>query len=211
MTDPVESTACLVHPHQLEVKDFASYSLVIDARSPHEYAEDHIPGAVNLPVVDDGEFAEVGIRHKTDNHAAYLVGVDYSLRNIADQIKPLISRYTPADTSATTACCVRAPMPRSSCCWQPSTSWSASPTWEPRPLRDDHGRGSDQDGTTGGSPDAASCAGTDAHVPLCRACEACGAWMAADATACRGQRRGADLGLRIKRFSLSIGLRRSAV
>jgi tRNA 2-selenouridine synthase len=28
---------------------------------------------------------------------AYLVGVEYSLRNIADQIKPLISRYTPRD------------------------------------------------------------------------------------------------------------------
>jgi tRNA 2-selenouridine synthase len=97
MTTPVESTASLVHPHQLEVQDFASYSLVIDARSPHEYAEDHIPGAVNLPVVDDGEFAEVGIRHKTDTHAAYLAGVEYSLRNIADQIKPLISRYTPRD------------------------------------------------------------------------------------------------------------------
>jgi tRNA 2-selenouridine synthase len=97
MNTPVETTASLVHPHQLEVQDFASYSLVIDARSPHEYEEDHIPGAVNLPVVDDGEFAEVGIRHKTDKHAAYLVGVEYSLRNIADQIKPLISRYTPRD------------------------------------------------------------------------------------------------------------------
>jgi len=97
MSTPVETTASLVHPHQLEVQDFASYSLVIDARSPHEYAEDHIPGAVNLPVVDDGEFAEVGIRHKADKHAAYLVGVEYSLRNIADQIKPLISRYTPDD------------------------------------------------------------------------------------------------------------------
>jgi tRNA 2-selenouridine synthase len=52
---------------------------------------------VNLPVVDDGEFAEVGIKHKTDTHAAYLVGVEYSLRNIANQIKPLISRYTPRD------------------------------------------------------------------------------------------------------------------
>ncbi|MEO7852447.1 MAG: tRNA 2-selenouridine(34) synthase MnmH [Rubrivivax sp.] len=91
------TTTCLVHPHQLEVQDFASYALVIDARSPHEYAEDHIPGAVNLPVVDDGEFAEVGIKHKTDTHAAYLVGVEYSLRNIADQIKPLISRFTKHD------------------------------------------------------------------------------------------------------------------
>ena len=97
MSSPAEAKAAPVHPRQLAVQEFASYALVIDARSPHEYAEDHIPGAVNLPVVDDKEFAEVGIQHKTDKHAAYLVGVAYSLRNIADQIKPLISRYTPQD------------------------------------------------------------------------------------------------------------------
>lgn len=85
------------HPSALGIREFSDYSLVIDARSPHEYAEDHIPGAVNLPVVDDEEFAQVGIRHKTDKHAAYLIGVEYSLRNIADQIGPLISRYTPRD------------------------------------------------------------------------------------------------------------------
>src|SRR5438552_17072470 len=94
--DP-ESTRLLPHPLQLEVLEFSSYGLVIDARSPHEYAEDHIPGAVNLPVVDDIEYAEVGTTHKTDKHAAYLIGVEYSLRNIADQIKPLIARYTPKD------------------------------------------------------------------------------------------------------------------
>jgi tRNA 2-selenouridine synthase len=85
--------AKLPHPLQLEVLDFAAYSLVIDARSPHEYAEDHIPGAINLPVVDDGEFAEVGIRHRDDPHGAYLVGVEYSLRNIASHLKPLIAKY----------------------------------------------------------------------------------------------------------------------
>ncbi|MEJ8838118.1 tRNA 2-selenouridine(34) synthase MnmH [Ramlibacter sp. AN1133] len=92
-----EAAVPLVHPGQIGVQDFDSYALIIDARSPHEYAEDHIPGAVNLPVVDDGEYAEVGTRHKTDKHAAYLIGVEYSLRNIADQIKPLISRYGPKD------------------------------------------------------------------------------------------------------------------
>lgn len=86
-----------VHPFQLEVHDFPTYSLVIDARSPHEYAEDHIPGAVNLPVVDDKEYEEVGIRHKDDKHGAYLIGVEYSLRNIASQIRPLISKYGPED------------------------------------------------------------------------------------------------------------------
>ena len=29
---------------------FEQYALVIDARSPHEYLEDHLPGAVNLPL-----------------------------------------------------------------------------------------------------------------------------------------------------------------
>lgn len=81
----------------LGVRDFCDYSLVIDARSPREFAEDHLPGAVNLPVVDDLQYAEVGTRHRTDKHGAYLVGVEYSLRNIADQIKPLISRYGESD------------------------------------------------------------------------------------------------------------------
>lgn len=33
---------------------------VIDVRSPSEWAEDHLPGAVNLPVLDDAERARVG-------------------------------------------------------------------------------------------------------------------------------------------------------
>lgn len=85
------------HPLQLEVLEFGAYSLVIDARSPREYAEDHIPGAVNLPVVYDGEFAEVGTRHVTDPHSAYLIGVQYSLHNIAEHMKSLITRFGPND------------------------------------------------------------------------------------------------------------------
>ena len=87
----------VVSPRQLGIREFDQYALVIDARSPHEYADDRLPGAINLPVVDDDEYAEVGIRHRTDKHAAYLIGVEYSLRNIADQIKPLISKYSGDD------------------------------------------------------------------------------------------------------------------
>ncbi len=97
MTEPAEPAVVIAHPSQLAVQEWSHYALVIDARSPHEYAEDHIPGAVNLPVVDDAEFAEVGIQHRTDTHTAYLIGVEYSLRNIAAQIKPLISKYGPQD------------------------------------------------------------------------------------------------------------------
>ncbi|MBE7416720.1 MAG: tRNA 2-selenouridine(34) synthase MnmH [Ideonella sp.] len=97
MSSSVETVGALAHPHQLEVQEWSSYAMVIDARSPREFADDHIPGAVNLPVVDNDEYAEVGTTHRTDKHAAYLIGVEYSLRNIAAQIKPLISRFTPKD------------------------------------------------------------------------------------------------------------------
>lgn len=84
-------------PRDLQIDDFPAYSLIIDARSPHEFADDHLPGAVNLPVVDDAQYAEVGTTHKSDTHKAYLIGVRYSLQNIAQHIGPLISRYTPED------------------------------------------------------------------------------------------------------------------
>lgn len=73
------------------------YALIIDARSPHEYLDDHVPGAVNLPVVDDQEFAEVGTQYRTDPHAAYLIGAQYSFRNLASHTASLISRYRPHD------------------------------------------------------------------------------------------------------------------
>ena len=37
---------------------------IIDVRAPAEWAEDHLPGAVNLPVWDDAERAEVGTIYK---------------------------------------------------------------------------------------------------------------------------------------------------
>lgn len=40
--------------------DIARFDAVIDARSPAEFAEDHIPGAINCPVLDNAERATVG-------------------------------------------------------------------------------------------------------------------------------------------------------
>jgi tRNA 2-selenouridine synthase len=40
------------------------FDTIIDARSQSEYAEDHLPGAVNWPSLTDTERAEVGTRHK---------------------------------------------------------------------------------------------------------------------------------------------------
>ncbi|MCV2354010.1 hypothetical protein LNV09_07500 [Paucibacter sp. B2R-40] len=49
MTETAFAFEAIVHPHQLEVQDFATYGSVIDARSAAEFEADHIPGAVNLP------------------------------------------------------------------------------------------------------------------------------------------------------------------
>ncbi|MBT9246971.1 tRNA 2-selenouridine(34) synthase MnmH [Gemmobacter fulvus] len=40
------------------------FDSIIDVRSPAEWAEDHIPGAINLPVLNDAERAEVGTIYK---------------------------------------------------------------------------------------------------------------------------------------------------
>lgn len=42
------------------VAQLGEFDEIIDVRTPAEYAEDHIPGAINCPVLDDGERATVG-------------------------------------------------------------------------------------------------------------------------------------------------------
>ncbi len=41
-----------------------AFDTIIDARSPAEYADDHLPGAVNWPVLDNDERREVGTEYK---------------------------------------------------------------------------------------------------------------------------------------------------
>lgn len=90
-TDTASTPAPAGEAEPLGIEPLDSYALIIDARSPREFADDHIPGALNLPVVDNGEYAQVGIMHKADPHRAYLSGVAWSLRNIADAIEPHIA------------------------------------------------------------------------------------------------------------------------
>ncbi|MFO7770651.1 MAG: tRNA 2-selenouridine(34) synthase MnmH [Roseovarius gahaiensis] len=61
---------------------------VIDARSPAEYAEDHLPGAINLPSLSDAERAEVGtIYVQQDRFLARKVGAAYVARNVAAHLQ----------------------------------------------------------------------------------------------------------------------------
>ncbi|HYD79998.1 MAG TPA: tRNA 2-selenouridine(34) synthase MnmH [Paucimonas sp.] len=63
------------------------FDAIIDARSPAEFAEDHIPGAINCPVLDDEERARVGTLYKQVNaFEAKKVGAALVARNIARHI-----------------------------------------------------------------------------------------------------------------------------
>jgi tRNA 2-selenouridine synthase len=61
---------------------------VVDVRSPAEFREDHIPGAVNLPVLGDAERERVGTLYKQASpFEAKKVGAALISRNIAAHIE----------------------------------------------------------------------------------------------------------------------------
>ncbi len=66
----------------------ADFSTVIDARSPGEYAEDHLPGAVNWPSLNDEERQQVGTQYKQVNaFEAKKRGAALVARNVAAHIE----------------------------------------------------------------------------------------------------------------------------
>ena len=67
---------------------------IIDVRSPSEYAEDHLPGAINLPVLDDEERARIGTIYKqVSTFDARKIGAALVARNSAAHIEgPLADR-----------------------------------------------------------------------------------------------------------------------
>lgn len=67
---------------------------IIDVRSPAEFAEDHLPGAINLPVMDDVERAQVGTIYKqVSSFTARKIGAAVVARNAANHLEgPLADR-----------------------------------------------------------------------------------------------------------------------
>jgi tRNA 2-selenouridine synthase len=66
----------------------ADFSAVIDARSEGEYAEDHLPGAVNWPSLRDDERKIVGTQYKQINaFEAKKLGAALVAKNIAEHIQ----------------------------------------------------------------------------------------------------------------------------
>lgn len=63
------------------------FDAIIDVRSPAEYAEDHLPGAINLPALSNEERAEVGTIYKqVSAFDAKKLGAALVARNVADHL-----------------------------------------------------------------------------------------------------------------------------
>ena len=60
-------------------------ALVVDLRSPGEFAEDHVPGAVNVPLFDDAQRALVGTLYQRESpQAAFAEGREIVAGRIAE-------------------------------------------------------------------------------------------------------------------------------
>jgi tRNA 2-selenouridine synthase len=77
-----------------EPTTLAAFDVIIDARSPAEFAIDHIPGALNLPVLSDAERAEVGTIYVQESRfKARRVGGGYVARNVARHMETAMADW----------------------------------------------------------------------------------------------------------------------
>jgi len=63
-----------------------AFDEIIDVRTPLEFAEDHIEGAINLPVLSNEQRAQVGTQYSNDKLAGRKIGAALIARNISDHI-----------------------------------------------------------------------------------------------------------------------------
>ena len=91
---PLETVAGLVHPHQLEVQDFSAYALIVDARPPQDFADDHIPAAVNWPVLSDSEQSEFERHLQADRSQALLFGATLARTNMNSNALTVVADLT---------------------------------------------------------------------------------------------------------------------
>ena len=73
--------------------NFSDFDAIIDARTPSEFAEDHVPGAISAPVLYDAERAEVGTLYKqVSPFEAKKLGGALVAKNVARHVEQLFGQ-----------------------------------------------------------------------------------------------------------------------
>lgn len=78
----------LPNPVTAPIDNYASFDEIIDVRTPAEFLLDHIPGAVNFPVLYDAERVIVGTKYKQESaFEAKKLGASLIAKNIAQHLE----------------------------------------------------------------------------------------------------------------------------
>jgi tRNA 2-selenouridine synthase len=72
-----------VRERERESERERGYSAIIDVRTPAEFAVDHVPGAINLPVLSDLERHQVGLLFASEHFQGRKLGAQLISANIA--------------------------------------------------------------------------------------------------------------------------------
>lgn len=82
-------------PAETVLADLHQFDTIIDVRSPAEFADDHIPGAINLPVLDDQQRAQIGtISKQINSFSAKRTGAALVAQNIATHLQTSLQNKT---------------------------------------------------------------------------------------------------------------------
>jgi tRNA 2-selenouridine synthase len=80
------------HSVAMQTSILTSFDAIIDARSSAEFALDHLPGALSLPVLDDAERAQIGTLYKQSSpFEAKRLGAALVARNIARHLETALA------------------------------------------------------------------------------------------------------------------------
>jgi rhodanese-related sulfurtransferase len=94
-------------PYRIDtLAEFArhGFDTVIDVRSPAEFAEDHLPGAISLPALSDAERAVVGTIYKRESpFRARKVGAAMVARNVAAHLDGPLAGWRAGGARSSTA------------------------------------------------------------------------------------------------------------
>lgn len=118
MKNPAE-----IQANDLSTENFlreGGLGVIVDVRSPAEFLSGHIPGAVNVPLFDDHERAEIGTLYKVKGKdEAVLRGIEIVSPKLADFIRSVKDK---SHAGKVYVYCFRGGMRSSSFCWLMETA-----------------------------------------------------------------------------------------
>jgi len=100
---------------------YSNLGVLVDVRSPVEFLNGHIPGAINIPLFDNHERAEIGTLYKIKGKEEAVVrGIELVSPKLADFIKSVKEKAGPE--GLVHVCCFRGGMRSGSFCWLMETA-----------------------------------------------------------------------------------------